>query len=288
MKRAKGNCTRFYHYFIGQSNARETSQYLGHKNQMNLEPFMRMSKATSLMYNGATLLCKGDVNSAAIQIIIKPLESDCRNCYVCHYFIWHPVFEIMETTKNRSVASESEISSRLLISEGDLSVAMQPRYQPVFVREGKETIMSKSRSFLPNDTSVCKGDGEKQYAAPFVREIMANEGVAVATIIGMIAIPATAHRGIIKFIGHFVAAASVAVNVSSQAYRSVAFNSAFTFRTTALYQIACCRIILRMKVIARGPAYLSSISRYKMIVSEISRWPTQTREISVLTLSSRK
>ena len=102
---------------------------------------------------------------------------------------------------------------------------------------------------------------------------MENEGVAVATIIGMIAIPATAHRGIIKFIGHFLAAASVAVNVSSQAYRSVAFNSAFTFRTTALYQIAYCRIILRMTVIAQGPAYLSSISQYKMIVSKISRWP---------------
>ena len=36
--------------------------------------------------------------------------------------------------------------------------------------------MSKSRLFILKNTSVCEGDDEKQYAAPFVSKIMASKG----------------------------------------------------------------------------------------------------------------
>jgi len=41
----------------------------------------------------------------------------------------------------------------------------------------------------------------------------------------------------------------------------------------ALNQIAYCRVILRIKMIAQGPAYLSSFRQYKIVESEISNRP---------------
>ena len=50
-----------------------------------------------------------------------------------------------------------------------------------FICEGEETSMSKPQSFLWNDTSVCKGDGQKNEAAWLVRSILsANEGASAA------------------------------------------------------------------------------------------------------------
>jgi len=64
-------------------------------------------------------------------------------------------------------------------------------------------------------------------------------------------------------------------NISSASSTSpVAYNSAPILEIADVpNQIAYCCIFLQMKAIARGPAHSSSISRYKIVKSEISKRP---------------